>query len=140
MSAPAPTISEAAAARESADEAISKFSETQKRLDDLTEQLKSISAQVGQVTRERDAAQSKLESTNAELAKAKESAEQANTKATELENAANSSKEAETERSKLLQAALDQADAEIERLKTELEQQKANPPEQGDLVSPPPGE
>jgi hypothetical protein len=77
---------------------------------------------------------------NAELAKAKEAAEQANTKATELENAANSSKEAETERSKLLQAALDQADAEIERLKTELEQQKANPPEQGDLVSPPPGE
>jgi len=56
-----------------------------------------------------------------------------------LENAANSSKEAETERSKL-QAALDQADAEIGRLKTELEQQKANPPEQGDLVSLPPGE
>jgi len=74
VSAPAPTISEAAAARESADEAISKVSETQKRLDDLTEQLKI------------------------------------------------------------------RPDAEIERLKTELEQQKANPPEQGDLVSLPPGE
>src|SRR4029453_1140101 len=55
-----------------ADEGISKVSE----------QLKLASAQVEQLTRERDAAQSKLESTNAELAKAKEAAEQANTKAT----------------------------------------------------------
>ena len=52
---------------------------------------------------------------------------------------ANAAKEAEGEHSKL-QAALDQANAEIERLKTELEKQKSTPPEQGESVSPAPGE
>jgi ElaB/YqjD/DUF883 family membrane-anchored ribosome-binding protein len=56
-----------------------------------------------------------------------------------LENAANSAKEAETARSKL-QADLDQAKAEIEQLKSELEKQKSTPPEQGESVSPAPGE
>lgn len=74
-----------------------------------------------------------------ELAKAKEATQQANAKATELETAANAAKDAEAERSKL-QAALDQANAEIERLKGELEKQKSTPPEQGESVSPAPGE
>lgn len=52
---------------------------------------------------------------------------------------ANAAKEAEAEHSKL-QAALDQANAEIERLKSELEKQKSTPPEQGESVSPAPGE
>ena len=52
---------------------------------------------------------------------------------------ANAAKEAEAEHSKL-QAALDQAKAEIERLKSELEKQKSTPPEQGESVSPAPGE
>jgi hypothetical protein len=61
-------------------------------------------------------------------------------KGTELESAgANTAKEAETERSKL-QTSLDQANAEIERLKTEVEQQKATQPEQGNSVSPAPEE
>jgi len=77
---------------------------------------------------------------DAELGKVKEAAEQANARFTELESAgANTAKEAEAERSKL-QTALDAANTEIERLRTELEQQKASPPEQGDLVSPPHGE
>jgi uncharacterized coiled-coil DUF342 family protein len=102
--------------------------------------LKSVSAQVQQLTNEKDAAQSKLEATDAELGKVKEAAEQANARFTELESAgANTAKEAEAERSKL-QTALDAANTEIERLRTELEQQKASPPEQGDLVSPPHGE
>jgi len=120
-------------------EATKKLSESEKRVARLTEQLKSVSA-------ERDATQSKLsenesqlEATNAELTKAKEATEQANAKATELENAANTAKEAEAEHSKL-QAALDQANAEIERLKSELEKEKSTPPEQGESVSPAPGE
>jgi chromosome segregation ATPase len=77
---------------------------------------------------------------DAELAKAKEAVEQANAKTTELESAgANTAKEAETERTKL-QTALDQANAEIERLKSELEKPKSTPPEQGQSVSPTPGE
>jgi hypothetical protein len=54
-----------------------------------------------------------------------------------LENAANTAKEAESERSKL-QAALNQANAEIERLKSELEKQNPNRPDQGESVSPTP--
>ncbi len=65
--------------------------------------------------------------------------DQAKAKATELENAANAAKDAEAERSKM-QSALDQANAEIERLKTELEKQKSTPPEQGESVSPAPGD
>lgn len=92
------------------------------------------------LTTERDAAQSKLESMDDELAKATEEAEQAKARATELESAgANTAKEAETERGKL-QAALDQANTEIERLKSELEKQKPTPPEQGEPASPTPGE
>ena len=120
----------------------------------MTGQLKSVSA-------ERDATQSKLsdtqselekakettqqtnaklEATEDELEKAKEATEQANARATEFESAgANTAKDAEAERSKL-QAALDQANAEIERLKGELEKQKSTPPEQGESVSPAPGE
>ena len=60
-------------------------------------------------------------------------------KASELENATNEAKDAKAERGKV-QGALDQANAEIERLKAELEQRKAIPPEQGDSVSPAPGE
>ena len=74
-----------------------------------------------------------------ELAKAKEATQQANAKATELENVANEAKDAETERTKT-QSALDQANAEIDRLKSELEQQKVTPPEQGNSVSQPPGQ
>jgi len=74
-----------------------------------------------------------------ELAKAQEATQQANAKATELETAANAATDAESERSKL-QAALDQATVEIERLKGELEKQKSTPPEQGESVSPAPGE
>src|SRR4029078_5945117 len=55
-------------------EATKKLSESEKRIADVTEQLKSVSAQVDQLTKERDAAQSKfsenesqLEATNAEL-------------------------------------------------------------------------
>ena len=48
-------------------------------------------------------------------------------------------KDAEAERTQI-RSALDQANKEIERLKTELEQQNANPPEQGNAVSQPPGE
>jgi len=56
----------------------------------------------------------------------------------ELEkDAAKAAKDAEAERSKL-QAALDQANAEIERLKTELQQEEALPPQEGDLASQPP--
>jgi chromosome segregation ATPase len=142
-------------------EATKKLSESEKRIADLTEQLKSVSAQVEQLTSERDAARSKLsdtqselekakettqqtnaklEATEAELEKVKEAAEQANAKATEFKSAgANTAKDAEAERSKL-QAALDQANAEIERLKSELEKQKSTPPEQGESVSPAPGE
>ena len=70
-----------------------------------------------------------------ELAKAKEATEQANAKATELEEtAADIVKYAEAERSKL-QAALDQANAEIERLRTELQQEKAGPSQDGDSFS-----
>jgi hypothetical protein len=101
---------------------------------------------VEKLTAERDTArfklsenQSQLEAMKSELATAKEATQQANAKATELENAANAAKDTETERSKM-QSALDQANKEIERLKTELEQQKANPPEQGNAVSQPPGE
>jgi predicted RNase H-like nuclease (RuvC/YqgF family) len=66
--------------------------------------------------------------------------EQANARVTELESAgANTAKEAKTERSKLL-AELDEANEEIERLRTEIEQQKATPPEQGNSVSQPPAE
>ena len=112
----------------------------------MTEQLKSVSAWVEQLTTERDAAQSKssenqsqLEAMQNELAKAKEATQQANAKATELETAANAAKDAEAERSKL-QAALDQANAEVERLKSELEQEKATPPEQSNSVLQPPAE
>jgi signal transduction protein with GAF and PtsI domain len=77
---------------------------------------------------------------DAELAKAKEATEQANARATELESAgANTAKDAEAERSKL-QAALDQANAQIERLKSQLEQEKATSPEQGNSVLQPPAE
>jgi chromosome segregation ATPase len=142
-------------------EATKKLSESEKRVADLTEQLKSVSSLVQQLTAERDAAQSrlsdtqselakakeatqqanaKLEATEAEFEKAKEAAEQANSRVTELESAgANTAKEAETERSKL-QAALDQANTEIERLKSELEKPKSTPPAQGESVSPAPGE
>ena len=135
-------------------EATKKLSESEKRVADLTEQLKSVSA-------ERDATQSKLsdtqselekakettqqtnaklEATEDELEKAKEATEQANARATEFESAgANTAKDAEAERMKF-QAALDQANAEIERLKGELEKQKSTPPEQGESVSPAPGE
>src|SRR5215831_18036710 len=72
--------------------------------------------------------------TDAELGKVKEAAEQANARFTELESAgANTAKEAEAERSKL-QTALDAANTEIERLRTELEQQKAIPPEHRNSV------
>jgi signal transduction protein with GAF and PtsI domain len=55
--------------------------------------------------------------------------------ATELEEtAADVAKDAEAERSKL-QAALDQANAEIERLRTELQQEKAGPSQDGDSIS-----
>jgi uncharacterized coiled-coil DUF342 family protein len=84
----------------------------------LTEQLKSVSAQVEELTKERKDAQSKIEATNAELSKAKEATEQANAKATELENAANQAKDAEAGRAKI-QSALDEANKEIERLKSE---------------------
>ena len=121
------------------DETTKKLSESEKRIANLTEQLKSVSA-------ERDATQSKfsenqsqLEAMQNELAKAKEATQQANAKATELETAANAATDAEAERSKL-QAALDQATVEIERLKGELEKQKSTPPEQGESVSPAPGE
>jgi peptidoglycan DL-endopeptidase CwlO len=114
------------------DQSTKKLSESEKRIADLTEQLKSVSA-------ERDAAKSKfsekqseLEAMENELAKAKEATEQA--KAAELENAANAAKDAEAERSKM-QSALDQANAEIERLKSELG--KGSPFEEGDSVSPP---
>jgi tropomyosin len=121
-------------------ETTKKLSESEKRIANLTEQLKSVSA-------ERDATQSKfsenqsqLEAMQNELAEAKAGTEQANARATEFESAgANTAKEAETERSKL-QAALDQANAEIERLESELEKQKTTPPEQGESVSPAPGE
>jgi len=120
-------------------EATEKLSESEKRIANLTEQLKSVSA-------ERDATQSKfsenqsqLEAMQNELAKAQEATQQANAKATELETAANAATDAEAERSKL-QAALDQATVEIERLKGELEKQKSTPPEQGESVSPAPGE
>ena len=93
-----------------------------------------------QIKTEKDAAQSKLESTDDELAKAKEATEQANARVTQSERAgANTAKEAETERSRL-KAALDQANTEIERLKSDLEKQKPTPPEQGESVSPAPGE
>jgi peptidoglycan hydrolase CwlO-like protein len=72
-------------------------------------------------------------------AKSKEATEQANAKASELENAAVKAKDAEAERTQI-QSALDRANKEIERLKTELEQQKVTPPEQGNSVSQPPGE
>jgi hypothetical protein len=76
----------------------------------------------------------------AEPEEATKAAEQANARATEFESAgANTAKDAEVERSKL-QAALDQANAEIERLKGELDKQKSTPPEQGESVSPAPGE
>jgi len=121
------------------DETTKKLSESEKRIANLTEQLKSVSA-------ERDATQSKfsenqsqLEAMQNELAKAQEATQQANAKATELETAANAATDAEAERSKL-QAALDQATVEIERLKGELEKQKSTPPEQGESVSPAPGE
>jgi hypothetical protein len=57
-----------------------------------------------------------------------------------LESAgANTAKDAEAERSKL-RAALDQANTEIGRLRTEIEQQKAIPSEQGNSVLQPPAE
>jgi chromosome segregation ATPase len=112
----------------------------------LTEQLKSVSAQVEQLTSERDAAQSKLtenqtqlEAIQNELAKVKEATEEVKAKAAELEKAANKANDAEAERTQA-QSALDEANKEIERLKTALEQQKASPPEQGDSLSPPPEE
>jgi chromosome segregation ATPase len=74
--------------------------------------LKSVSAQVQQLTTERDAAQSKLEATDAELAKAKEATQQANAKASELENAANQAKDAEAQRAQI-QSALDEANKEL---------------------------
>ena len=156
------TYSQLAAAKEAhqrqfediTNEATKKLSESEKRVADLTEQLKSVSA-------ERDATQSKLsdtqsklekakettqqtnaklEATEDELEKAKEATEQANARATEFESAgANTAKDAEAERMKF-QAALDEANAEIERLKGELEKQKSTPPEQGESVSPAPGE
>ena len=156
------TYSQLAAAKEAhqrqfeaiTNEATKKLSESEKRVADLAEQLNSLSA-------ERDTTQSKLsdtqselekakettqqtnaklEATEDELEKAKEATEQANARATEFESAgANTAKDAEAERSKL-QAALDQANAEIERLKGELEKQKSTPPEQGESVSPAPGE
>ena len=105
--------------------------------------MKSASAQIQQLTTERDAAQSKLneerstlEATNAELQKVKEAAEQANARTTESENMARG---AETQRNEL-KATIDKANAEIERLKSELEKQKVNPPEQGESVPPVPGE
>jgi hypothetical protein len=39
-----------------------------------------------------------------------------------------------------MQSALDQANAEIERLKSEIDQQKVSPPEEGNSISQPPGE
>jgi chromosome segregation ATPase len=156
------TYSQLAAAKEAhqrqfeaiTNEATKKLSESEKRVADLAEQLNSVSA-------ERDTTQSKLsdtqselekakettqqtnaklEATEDELEKAKEEMEQANARATEFESAgANTAKDAEAERSKL-QASLDQANAEIERLKGELEKQKSTPPEQGESVSPAPGE
>src|SRR5262245_6849828 len=57
-------------------EATNKLSESEKRVADLSKQLKSVSAQVQQLTNEKDAAQSKLEATDAELGKVKEAAEQ----------------------------------------------------------------
>jgi septal ring factor EnvC (AmiA/AmiB activator) len=69
-------------------EATRKLSESEKRIANLTEQLKSASAQMEQLTMERDAAQSKLNENRAEfeamenqLAKAKEATEKASAKA-----------------------------------------------------------
>jgi chromosome segregation ATPase len=124
-------------------EATQKLSESEKRVADLTDQLKSMSA-------ERDALQSKLsenqsefEALENELAKAKEATQEASAKASELENAANQSKDAEAERTQI-QLALDQANKEIERLQSELEQQKMTPPvsvsPSPEEASPPPGQ
>src|SRR4029078_4062791 len=152
------TFAQLAAAKEAnqrqfeaiANEATKKLSESEQRVADLTEQLKSVSA-------ERDATQStlsgtkselekakettqqtnaKLEATEAELEEAKEATEQPNARATEFESAgANTAKDAEAQRAKI-QPALDEANKEIERLKSEVEQQKATPPVS---VSPAPG-
>src|SRR5262249_19459243 len=121
-------------------EAAKKLSESEKRVSDLTDQLKSVSAKMERLTAERDAAQSKVDATDDELAKAKEATEQATARVTELQSAgANTAKEAEAERSKL-QAVLDEANAEIERLRSELEQHKATPPAQGNSALHPPSE
>jgi chromosome segregation ATPase len=121
------------------DETTKKLSESEKRIVNLTEQLKSVSAERDTTQSKFSENQSQLEAMQNEFAKAKEATQQANAKATELETAANAAKDTEAERSKL-QAALDQANAEIERLKGELEKQKSTPPEQGESVSPAPGE
>jgi len=120
-------------------EATEKLSESEKRIANLTEQLKSVSAERDTTQSKFSENQSQLEAMQNELAKAKEATQQANARATELETAANAATDAESERSKL-QAALDQATVEIERLKGELEKQKSTPPEQGESVSPAPGE
>jgi chromosome segregation ATPase len=141
------TQSQIEALSKAADEAKAKISETETRVAGLTEQLEAASAQVEQLTSDRDTAQSKLgetqsqlEAMETELTKAKKAMEQANENVAELEKyAVNAAKDAEAERSKL-QAALDHANAEVERLKSDLEQEKASPSEEGDSISQPPGQ
>src|ERR1044071_3684117 len=68
-------------------EATKKLSESEKRVADLTEQLKSVSA-------ERDATQSKLSDTQSELERPKEAAQQTNAKLEASEDELEKAKEA----------------------------------------------
>src|SRR6185295_1909794 len=108
-------------------EATKKLSDSEKRVADLTEQLKSVSAEKYALQSKLSENQSEFEAVSNELAKAKEATQEASAKATELENTVNAAKDAEAERTQI-QSALDQANKEIERLQSELEQQKMTPP------------
>jgi len=124
-------------------EATKKLSDSEKRVADLTEQLKSVSAEKYALQSKLSENQSEFEAVSNELAKAKEATQEASAKATELENTANAAKDAEAERTQI-QSALDQANKEIERLQSELEQQKMTPPvsvaPSQEEASPPPGQ
>src|SRR5262249_26555328 len=107
-----------------------KLTETQTRVADLTEQLEALSAQVAQITTERDAAQSSLSEKESYIkvifAKAKDATEWANARIAESDKAAAEAAEhAKTERDKL-QSALNQATAELKRLADELRQKEAD--------------
>jgi chromosome segregation ATPase len=94
------------------DDTTKKLSESEKQVSDLTEQLKSVSADRDAAKSKLDENQTQLEAMRNELVKAQAATEQA--------------VDAEAQRIQT-QSALDQANKEIEQLRTQLEQQTPPP-------------